>query len=192
MAVQIQFRRDTAANWTSANPTLAVGELGLETDSKLFKIGDGSTAWTSLSYAALSVSSLTGVLLQGSTREKVTVVGTGFAGYAYDVTTSGEVQYITANSTASGTVNFRSTSAVSLNTLMAIGESVTATLLVTNGTTAYYPTAWQIDGSAVTPKWLGGTAPTAGNASAIDIYTVTIIKTASATFTVLASQTKAA
>jgi hypothetical protein len=192
MAVQIQFRRDTAANWTSANPTLAVGELGLETDSKLFKIGDGTSAWTALSYAALSVSSLTGVLLQGSTREKVTVVGTGFAGYTYDVTTSGEVQYITANSTASGTVNFRSTSTVSLNTLMAVGESVTATLLITNGATAYYPTAWQIDGSAVTPKWLGGTAPTAGNASAIDIYTVTIIKTASATFTVIASQTKAA
>jgi len=192
MAVQIQFRRDTAANWTSANPTLAIGELGLETDSKLFKIGDGSTAWTSLAYGGLSVSSLTGVLLQGSTREKVTVVGTGFAGYTYDVTTSGEVQYITANSTASGTVNFRSTSTVSLNTLMAVGESVTATLLVTNGTTAYYPNAWQIDGSAVTPKWLGGTAPTAGNASSIDIYTVTIIKTASATFTVLASQTKAA
>jgi len=192
MAVQIQFRRDTAANWTSANPTLAIGELGLETDSKLFKIGDGSTAWTSLAYGGLSVSSLTGVLLQGSTREKVTTVGTGFAGYTYDVTTSGEVQYITANSTASGTVNFRSTSTVALNTLMAVGESITATLLVTNGSTAYYPTAWQIDGSAVTPKWLGGTAPTAGNASAIDIYTVTIIKTASATFTVLASQTKAA
>lgn len=51
MAVQIQMRRDTAANWTSANPTLAAGELGIETDTNYFKIGDGSTAWTSLSYA---------------------------------------------------------------------------------------------------------------------------------------------
>lgn len=50
MAVQIQLRNDTAANWTSANPVLAVGEFGLETDTSLFKIGDGSTAWTSLSY----------------------------------------------------------------------------------------------------------------------------------------------
>jgi hypothetical protein len=62
--------------------------------------------------------------------------------------------------------------------------------LNTNGTTAYYPNVIQVDGSSVTPKWQGGTAPTAGNASSIDAYVFTIIKTASATFTVLASQTK--
>lgn len=50
MTVTIQTRRDTAANWTSANPTLAVGELGLETDTQQFKVGDGSTAWASLVY----------------------------------------------------------------------------------------------------------------------------------------------
>lgn len=50
MARIIQFRRDSASNWTSANPTLAESELGYETDTKLFKIGDGSTAWTSLAY----------------------------------------------------------------------------------------------------------------------------------------------
>jgi hypothetical protein len=48
---RIQFRRGTATEWTSANPTLAVGELGLETDTSKFKIGDGSTAWTSLAYS---------------------------------------------------------------------------------------------------------------------------------------------
>jgi len=53
MAVQIQFRRDTAANWTSANPVLAEGELGLETDTARYKIGNGSTAWASLSYSSL-------------------------------------------------------------------------------------------------------------------------------------------
>jgi hypothetical protein len=53
MPVQIQLRRDTAANWTSANPTLAAGELGLETDTDQYKIGDGSTAWTSLAYSSL-------------------------------------------------------------------------------------------------------------------------------------------
>jgi hypothetical protein len=50
MADIIQIRRDTAANWTSANPTLAQGELGLETNTDKFKVGDGSTAWTSLGY----------------------------------------------------------------------------------------------------------------------------------------------
>jgi len=50
MAVQIQFRRGTAASWTSANTVLAEGEMGLETDTSLFKIGDGTTAWNSLAY----------------------------------------------------------------------------------------------------------------------------------------------
>ena len=54
MAVQIQLRRDTSTNWTSANPTLALGELGLETDGYKYKIGEGATAWTSLGYAELA------------------------------------------------------------------------------------------------------------------------------------------
>jgi len=53
MATQIQFRRDTAANWTTANPTLAAGEIGLETDTTFYKIGTGSTAWTSLAYGSI-------------------------------------------------------------------------------------------------------------------------------------------
>lgn len=53
MAVQIQLRNDTAANWTSTNPTLAVGEMGVETDTDLFKLGDGTTAWTSLGYGGV-------------------------------------------------------------------------------------------------------------------------------------------
>lgn len=53
MAVQIQFRNDTAANWTSADPILAVGEMGIETDTDKFKIGDGTTAWTSLGYGGI-------------------------------------------------------------------------------------------------------------------------------------------
>ena len=53
MAVQIQFRRGLAAAWTSADPTLAAGELAIETDTDFYKIGDGSTAWTSLGYSSL-------------------------------------------------------------------------------------------------------------------------------------------
>jgi hypothetical protein len=61
---------------------------------------------------------------------------------------------------------------------------------VTNGATAYYQTGFQVDGSSVTPKWQGGTAPSGGNASSVDVYTFTVIKTASATFTVLGSLTR--
>jgi len=53
MAVQIQFRNDLAATWTSVNPTLAQGELGLEVDTGQFKVGNGSDAWSALSYGGL-------------------------------------------------------------------------------------------------------------------------------------------
>jgi len=52
MATKIQVRRDTAANWTSADTVLSEGEIGYETDTGYMKIGDGSTAWTALSYFA--------------------------------------------------------------------------------------------------------------------------------------------
>ena len=107
----------------------------------------------------------------------------------YDVTTQ-SVLYYTSNASANWTVNFRGSSGTSLNTLMSIGQSITVAFLVTQGATAYYNNGWQIDGTAVTPKWQGGTAPTAGNASGIDVYTYTITKTASATYTVLASLTQ--
>lgn len=57
---KIQVRRDTSSNWTSTNPTLAAGEMGLETDSLKMKIGNGSSSWTSLSYASVPVSVWTG------------------------------------------------------------------------------------------------------------------------------------
>lgn len=99
---------------------------------------------------------------------------------------SGGVWYYTSNATANFTLNFRSSSTVSLATRMVVGDSISVVFLNTNGTTAYYPTAFQIDGSAVTPKWSGGVAPSNGNANAIDAYTFIIIKTGNAAFTVLA------
>jgi hypothetical protein len=73
---------------------------------------------------------------------------------------------------------------------MATGESISVSFLVTQGATAYYNSAVQVDGNSVTPKWQGGTAPTSGNASSIDSYTYVILKTSSATFTIIAAQTK--
>jgi hypothetical protein len=64
--------------------------------------------------------------------------------------------------------------------------------MATQGATAYYNSSVQVDGttSGVTTKWQGGFVPTAGNANSIDVYTYTIIKTGSGTFTVLGSQSK--
>jgi len=81
VVTQIQIRRGTASQWTSANPTLAAGEFGYESDTGKFKIGTGSTAWTSLSYqGAGTVTSIT--------------AGTGLSGGT--ITTSGTIAIDTA------------------------------------------------------------------------------------------------
>jgi len=122
--------------------------------------------------------------------EVATVSATAATGTInFDVTTQ-SVLYFTTNASGNFTVNFRGSSGTSLDTVMSTGESLSATFLVTNGATAYYNSVVQVDGSTVTPKWQGGTAPTSGNASSIDSYTYVIIKTGSAAFTVLASVTK--
>jgi hypothetical protein len=107
----------------------------------------------------------------------------------YDVTTQ-SVLFYTTDATGNWTLNLRGSSGTSLDTLMATGESLSVTFLVTQGATAYYNSAVTIDGSSVTPKWQGGTAPTIGNASSVDCYTYVIQKTGAATYVVLASQTQ--
>lgn len=135
-----------------------------------------------------STASLAAVLANAA--ETTTVSATAATGTInYDVTTQ-SVLYYTTNSSGNFTMNFRASSGTSLNTALATGQTITVAFLCTNGGTAYYNSAVQVDGASVTPKWQGGTAPTAGNASSIDSYVYTIVKTASATFTVFASQTK--
>ena len=122
--------------------------------------------------------------------EVATVSATAATGTInYDVTTQ-SVLYYTTNASANWTVNIRGNSSTSLNTLMSTGQSLTVVFLVTQGATAYYNNAVTIDGSSVTPKYQGGTAWSSGNASGIDAYSYTIVKTGAATFTVFAAQTQ--
>jgi len=118
--------------------------------------------------------------------EKVFVYGQGGGAFSYD-TTAQAVAYDTTAQFQNRTLSF-----TNVNSSMTDGQSKTLTWILTTGTTAYYPTTIFIDGSNVSSsiKWQGGSAPTSGNASSLDIYTFTIIKTANATFTVLASQTQ--
>jgi hypothetical protein len=135
-------------------------------------------------------SSATAIVLNDAA-EVTTVSATAATGtIAYDITTQ-SVLYYTTSASANWTVNFRASSGNSLDSLMSTGQSMTVAFLVTQGSTAYYNSAVQVDGttSGVTTRWLGG-APTAGNASGIDSYLYLIIKTGSATFTVLASNTQ--
>ena len=122
--------------------------------------------------------------------ERWSVSGTGASGTVnLDVLTSG-VLYSTGNATGNWTLNVRGDGSNTLNNSLATNDSITVVFFVTNGGTPYVATGFTIDGSAVTPKWQNGTAPSAGNANSIDIYSYTIVKTGSATFTVFGSQTR--
>jgi len=108
----------------------------------------------------------------------------------FDVKTA-SIWYYTSDASADHTINVRGDGSTTLSSLLAVGDSITIVWANTNGATAYWPSTLQIDGTTVTPKWQGGTAPTGGNASSLDVYTYVIVKTAATpTYTVLASQTK--
>jgi len=149
------------------------------------------TATTFTATQTFSGTSSAQAIVLNDAAEVATVSATAATGTInYDITTQ-SVLYYTSNASANWTVNFRGSSGTSLNTLMSTGQSMTVAFLVTQGSTAYYNSAVQVDGttSGVTTRWLGG-APTAGNASGIDSLRYLIIKTGSATFTVLASNTQ--
>ena len=126
-----------------------------------------------------------------SPEERTTVSATAATGtVAFDASTQG-VLYYTSNASANWTLNIRGNSSTTLSSILAVGDAITVTHLVTQGSTAYYNSAVQVDGSSVTPKWQGGTAPAVGNASSVDAYVYTVVKTAATpTYTVFASQTK--
>lgn len=147
-----------------------------------------ATTFTAMQTFSGSASTIAQTIVNSS--EIATVSGSGVPSTVdYDVTTQ-SVIYYTGNAGANWTVNFRASSGTPLNTALAVGRSITVALLATQGATPFYNTVVQVDGNTITPKYQGGTAWTAGYALGIDIYVYTIIKTASATFTVLASQTQ--
>ena len=100
---------------------------------------------------------------------------------------SGCVQMYTSNNSTNWTLNVAFSSGTSLNTAMAVGDAITIAMIVKNGAIDCYPTALTIDGTTVSVNFLNGT-PFSGDINARDVYTYTIIKTASATYTVLGSQ----
>jgi len=125
-----------------------------------------------------------------SVAEKVTTAAIAATGTInYDVLTQAVLNY-TSDAAANYTLNIRGDGSNTLNSIMDAGESITIAHIVKQGSTPYYNNAVTIDGSSVTPEWQGGSAPTSGNASSLDVYSYTIIKTGDAAFTALASQTQ--
>ena len=208
MQQTIMVFANSTARTTALSGVLAEGMFSYLQDTNSTEYYDGS-AWQSISNpgditavtagtglsgggtsgaVSLAIATSQSDLIIKGFQEDVNVVASAATGTInFDVSTA-SVWYYTSNATANHTLNFRYSSGTSLNTFMAVGDSLTVVWLNTNGSTAYYPNTIQIDGTTVTPKVPA--AISAGNASAIDAYSFTIIKTASATFTVLETQTK--
>lgn len=182
------------ANASTALSAVSATELGYldgvtspvqtQIDAKAASAGNATQAGVeTLTNKTLTAPTLTSPIVV-SPEERTTVSATAATGTInFDAITQG-VLYYTTNASGNWTLNVRGDSGTTLNSALATGDAITVSFLVTNGGTAYRHTALTIDGSAVTPKWSGGTAPATGNASSIDAYSFTIVKTASATYTV--------
>ena len=200
---------DTLTNPTSGDSLNSPSHSGQHADANdaiealQAKVGvDGSAVATSIDYKLNNtVATLTGTqTLTNKTINNAIVQGLEESWNVAATAATGTVDFDTLTSTAwlyttdaSGnwTLNVRGDGSTTLASLLDTGDSVTVVFAVTQGATAYYASAFQIDGSSVTPEWQGGSTPSAGNASSIDANVYTIIKTAATpTYTVLASQTQ--
>lgn len=175
----------TLSGVLKGNGTSAIGAATAGTD---YVAPGTATTFTATQTFSGSSSVLAAALANAA--ETATVSATGASGTInFDMTTQ-SVLYYTSDATGNWTMNFRGSSGTSLNSLMSTGQAMTAVFLATNGATPYYNNSVTIDGSGVTPKYQSATAWTYGNASSVDAYTYTIIKTGSGAFTVFASQTR--
>jgi hypothetical protein len=191
----------TLTNKTLTAPIISTisnsGTLTLPTSTDTIVGRDTTDTLTNktLTSPAINTATIAGGTNTGSVlvspEERTTVSATAATGTInFDAVTQG-VLYYTSNASANWTLNIRGNSGTTLSSILAVGDAITVTHLVTQGSTAYYNNAVQIDGSSVTPKYQGGTAFAAGNASSIDAYVYTVVKTAATpTYTVFASQTK--
>jgi len=169
-----------AATVTASAPT-STTNFDITTQAIQYYTSNNSTNFT-LNFRGAATATITaGSFVVGTIYTIASIGTTDFTLIGAASNTVGVIFTATGVGAGSGTATTGS-----LNSILAIGQAVNCTLIVTNGATAYYPTAFQIDGASVTPKWPRGAAPTAGTANAVDVYTFSIVKTASATYTVLA------
>jgi hypothetical protein len=173
-----------STDYTASNGTTVVLNTGLSAADELEVV-----VYSGLSLATLAGGSITGTLSVQTLYKKVSPIAAAPTSTQNIDLNTASIWNFTVAATANFTLNIRGSASASLDSTMTVSQAAVVNVLVLNGGTAFYPTAYTIDGVAVTPKWQG-TAPVAGDANAIDSYRLTIIKTGTAAFTVLASVVK--
>lgn len=149
---QIQLRRAAASSWTSVNPILALGEVGIETDTRKLKVGDGSTQWTGLSYTVVAWSDVSGkpaVIASGATQADArTAIGLGSVDNTSDATKNAAAVTLTNKTLTNPTVNAYTEGVVTVGTVssshtlaITAGTVITATLTASTACTFTMPTA---------------------------------------------------
>ena len=207
--IQLQFRRGTATEWSNANTVLAAGELAIETNTNNFKIGNGSTAWNSLSYGGLlgptgptfTVSPTTSgniVYANGTSNSTSSTPNVSFnaASNRLDVTATLSIQEVQETVIAAvpttpytidwslGAIHYLTTIPSNLtanitNLPTTANRNYVVSVYLVQGATPYYVNTLQIAGSATTIKWSGGSAPTAV-ANRVEIQTFSLYYSGSA------------
>lgn len=181
--VDADIANSTITNSKLANTAVTIGSTAIALGSSNTTVA-GLTSVTSANAnvsTKLSVTSVSEPMLISATAATGTI--------AIDYLSNPSVYY-TSNASANWTLNIRGNSSVTMNNSIAVGDTATVVFMAQQGTTAYFANVVQVDGTTITPKWQGGTAPTGGNASSIDSYALSVVKTAANTYTVFASQTK--
>jgi hypothetical protein len=183
------FTRTTLTAGTGISVTNASGSITIANTQTPGASTSAANTWAATQTFSGSTSTFGTSLLDSN--ETVNVVAAAPSATTNFYVQSGSVQYYTSNAANNFVVNLAFSSGTTMNSALSTNQSVTAALVTTQGSTAYYATSVQVDGTTtgVTTKWIGG-APTAGNASGLDVYRFAVIKTASATYTVLASVTQ--
>ena len=181
LATALTDETGTGASVFATSPTLVTPALGAATATSIV-VGSGVTINASgIITAGLDLSSLL--------REGVEIVAGKLSDNLNINLEYGMVFLFTTTETTTSTPNIRYNSSISLNSVMNIGEAISVTL-ITTAAAAAYSAQLTIDGNAVTEYWIGGSAPSSGGSYGYDLHTYTIIKTASATFAVLANRSK--
>ena len=153
--------------------------------------GSGNNAVGQLEFGSAAPNPLTGAAnLSGLLREQVKIVAGKLNTNSYIYLEDGMVHYYTTAETTSITPNITYSASTTLDSVMSVGETISVTVITTRSTAAPHTSTFLVDNNTVTTHWVGGSAPTDGGTSGVDIFTNTIIKTGSATFINIANLTK--